>query len=75
MINVCVPSGSPIVSHLIIEVQVSNGNITSMTLHWVRCFKILSIWMLGLLECFVHLFVCFCGRLFILAGGSQVLLE
>lgn len=32
MINVCVPNGSPIVTHLITEVQVSNGNITSMTL-------------------------------------------
>lgn len=32
MINVCAPNGGPIVTHLITEVQVNNGNITSMTL-------------------------------------------
>ena len=31
MINVCVPNGSPTGSHLIRDVQVHNGNITSTT--------------------------------------------
>lgn len=33
MINVCVPNGSPVVSRLVTEVQVNNGNIPGMTLY------------------------------------------
>lgn len=44
------PKWKALVTHLVTEVQVNNGNITAMT--WIRCFRILSIWMLGLLKFF-----------------------
>lgn len=44
------PKWKALDTHLVTEVQVNNGNITGMT--WIRCFRILSVWMLGLLKFF-----------------------